>query len=541
MTSGPLLLMIDRGSATTAVALLARIADRWRILGARAMPATIETDVGIERLISTIGAADPELAAALGIGAGQRPRIDRVEVRSRPPGTLAVVTATGRMQSVLEPTVAMSGWRAAPATVQTHDPRAMTALLLQARVTAVLAAADARAGADERGVLGDLGALIGGVAARRPEIQIVLSGAMVDQEPRIRTWAGDGAQIVLAPAVDAGTPAGESLRALLAALGSGPADARTSLARGVERLAAALDRRVELLAIGAAGGLRAVAAPPTAGLPSRARAIPVAEAALVPPGIDDRTVDGIARWSTTVLDRHRLHDRLADLALHPWSDAAGDGARLRMAAGRAALARLIAATADLSSAPAPDLVVLAGGAWSVAPGPALSLAVADILRRPGAVQLAFDHARLLGPVGAIDDDDMARSILADVAGDVLLPLGSIVIPVGSRPGRVAGEVTVRAYEPDSTDPSEPTRVELAPGGIEFVDLPPGVVGRAEFTFRDRVVLGGRGRRFALEVAGGLGGMLVDLRGIPMRLPERHDLRRERLGSWQDALWPGGDL
>ena len=504
------------------------------------MPATIETDAIVERLLATVRAADPELAGTLGIGPDAGPRLERLEVSSRPPGTMAVLSATGRVQAGLEPIVAMSGWRAAPATIQTHDPRAMTGLLLESRVTAVVAAADGRAGADERGVLGDLGALLGGVAARRPEIPIVLSGAMVDQESRIREWTGDRAQIVLAPEADAGTPAGESLRALLAALGRGPADARASIGRGTERLAEALDRRIELLEVGASGGLRVMAAPPTAGLVSRARAIPVAAAALVPPGIDDETLDGIARWSTTILDRHRLHDRLAEIALRPWSDATGDGARLRMAAGRAALARLLAATPDLSSHPAPDLVVLAGGAWSVAPGPAISLAVADVVRRPGAIQLAFDHAGLLGPIGAIDDHDLARTIAAHLAGDLLMPLGAIVIPAGSRPGRVAGEVTVRTSEGGTTDDAEPAHVELVPGGIEFVDLPPGVVGTAEFTFRDPVLLGGRGRRFALEVAGGLAGMLIDLRDIPLRLPDRHDLRRERLAGWQDALWPEGD-
>jgi hypothetical protein len=35
-------------------------------------------------------------------------------------------------------------------------------------------------------------------------------------------------------------------------------------------------------------------------------------------------------------------------------------------------------------------------------------------------------------------------------------------------------------------------------------------------------------------------MLIDMRGIPLRLPDRHDLRRERLASWQDVLWSGGD-
>ncbi len=64
---------------------------------------------------------------------------------------------------------------------------------------------------------------------------------------------------------------------------------------------------------------------------------------------------------------------------------------------------------------------------------------------------------------------------------------------------------------------------------------------AEFKFRDTVRLGTRGRHFAVDVAGGLGGLLVDLRDVPLRLPDRADRRRDLLSAWQTALWAGGDL
>ena len=67
-----------------------------------------------------------------------------------------------------------------------------------------------------------------------------------------------------------------------------------------------------------------------------------------------------------------------------------------------------------------------------------------------------------------------------------------------------------------------------PGGLELVDLPPGERATAELRFRDTVRLGGRGRQFAVEVTGGLGGLLVDLRDVPLRLPERAERRRELL-------------
>jgi hypothetical protein len=216
----------------------------------------------------------------------------------------------------------------------------------------------------------------------------------------------------------------------------------------------------------------------------------------------------------------------------PWADAAGDGAIVRLAAARAALGRLLEATASFGAgAAAPDLLVAGGGAWAVAPGPVITLALADVLRRSGATQYAYDHARLLGPLGSIADPDERRTVMADLADDLLVPLGSVVTPAGLRAGRTAGRLSVHAG-------SGITELDLVPGGLELVDLPPGQTAVAEFRFRDTVQLGGRGRHFAVDVAGGLGGLLVDLRDVPMRLPDRQERRRELLEAWQASLWTG---
>ena len=50
----------------------------------------------------------------------------------------------------------------------------------------------------------------------------------------------------------------------------------------------------------------------------------------------------------------------------------------------------------------------------------------------------------------------------------------------------------------------------------------------------------RGRRFAIRATGGLAGLVVDLRDIPLRLPERVDERRDLLARWEAALWPERD-
>jgi hypothetical protein len=82
--------------------------------------------------------------------------------------------------------------------------------------------------------------------------------------------------------------------------------------------------------------------------------------------------------------------------------------------------------------------------------------------------------------------------------------------------------------------------ELAGDEVHFMDLPPGAVARARFEFHDAVRLGRRTRSAEVEVTGGLAGLLVDLRAVPLRLPERRDRRRTMLAAWSELSWPGDD-
>jgi hypothetical protein len=73
-----------------------------------------------------------------------------------------------------------------------------------------------------------------------------------------------------------------------------------------------------------------------------------------------------------------------------------------------------------------------------------------------------------------------------------------------------------------------------------VDLPPGVAARIELETREGTLLGGRDRRVELEVTGGLGGLLVDTREVPLRLPERAERRRVLLEAWERPVWGSAD-
>jgi hypothetical protein len=539
VTSDPrAFLALDLGTATSSAALIGRLAHRWRLIGSLAMPSSSSAEGLVIELVRRVGAADPALAAAIGLtgddgtvdAARLAAELPRLVARSAPARTILVGAASTR---ALEPLVAAArrtGWRTLEASLEETDALQLTERLLDPAVDVLLIGAGDPPGADERRLLGELAAIVAGAVARRPDITVVLAGAMSEHLQRIESSSGERTgELLLAPAAAAGDPPGSALRELLDEIRGGPDDPRRAAGRAVGALADVLDRRVELVEIGFDGGLRATASPGIGGNDAVPTVSIVADACLVPPESTDAIVDRVLAWSTMPHDRHRLRDRLRELRLWPWSGIGGDGARLRLAAARAALTILVDATPEQSALPAPDLVVVAGGAFAIAPGPAVALAVADVLRRPGAIALAQDHARLLGTIGVIPDAIERRQALIDLVDDLLTPLGSIVIPGGIRAGSSAGRLTVHA----GTGSSD---TNLMPGGLEVVDLPPGEVATAEFHFRDAVRLGTRGRSFAIDVSGGLGGLLVDLRDVPLRLPERLDRRRELLEAWQESLW-----
>jgi hypothetical protein len=522
---------LDLGGATTSAALVARVAGHWRLLGAMSYPASAPLEAVLERLAARCADADPALAAAYGVADGAANDWARLTARSAVPSAMAVVAVSERSLVPLARVAGQCGWRIRSGSAEHLDPLAMTRLLLDPEVSVALVGAGEPPGADERVGLADLGALVAAVAGRRPELHVVLAGAMAEQLPRFEATDGRQGDVLLASAATSGTPPGSGLHELLDRLQRPVDDARRSMTRAVATLAEVLGRRVEAIDIGLDGGLRVVAEPGIAGEPTQVRSASVADAALAPPDPDDAIVDGVLGWSTAAMDRHRMRDRMRELRLAPWGDAAGEGAPFRLAAARAALARLVAATPELDVHPVPDLLVVAGGAFAIAPGPAIALAVVDVVRRPGVTQMTFDHARLLAALGAIADPAERRTIVADLADDLLVPLGTVVIPQGLRGGRSGGRLVVHGT-------SGTSEVDLTAGGLELVDLPPGESAVAEFQFRDPVRLGARGRHFAVDVAGGLGGLIVDLRDIPLRLPDRIERRRELLAAWQGALWAG---
>jgi hypothetical protein len=178
------------------------------------------------------------------------------------------------------------------------------------------------------------------------------------------------------------------------------------------------------------------------------------------------------------------------------------------------------------------MLVASGGVFAVGPPPVVALALIDAVRRPGAVALALDHARALAPLGSLEDEAYRRRLLADLADDLLLPLGGAILAGGLRPGRKA-HLRVESEGAAS-------ETALTPGTVQVVDLPPGLLGSVEISAPDDLWVGVRAKRVRFEMAGGLGGLLVDTRGIPLRLPQHPERRREALDAWQRPLWTAVD-
>ena len=522
----------DSGGATIAMALVGRVGGRWRLIGSVVLPVGADPGAVAALLVERAMDADPALSARLGLDRTPPDELPRVEVASHPARRLAIVAGSERALAPLVAAASRSGWRTSAASAETTDPLEMSTLLLDHAVDGILVGAGSPPAADERRALGELGALVAASARRRPELPVVLAGGMGAELHAFGDMADRLGRVLVGPAAHGG-PDGGDLRELLTDLALPADDSRRALGVATLTLADLLDRRIDVVELGFDGGTRVGAwSAATSGVAGVDLAI-VPTAGLAPADPDDQDVDRLATWSTNTTDRHRLRDRMRELRIAPWADASGDGGSLRMAAARAALGRLAEWTPEWADRPAADLVVATGGAWAVAPAPAVALALIDVLRRPGAGQFALDHARILSPLGSIPDPDERRAMVLDLIDDLLAPLGTFVTPAGVRPGRSAGSVVVHAA-------TGSTRLDLMPGGLALVDLPPGTAAVAEFRFRDRVRLGTRGRHFAIDVTGGLGGLVVDLRDVPLRLPDRADLRGELLEAWQTSLMTGRD-
>jgi hypothetical protein len=531
----PSFFTLDHGTVSTAAALIAPVAGRFRVLAASTVPAGIDDDALLEDLAWRVARTDASLAGALDAWSSW----SRLDVRSARPPNACLVAASLETGTLLERAFTAAGWSVS---ARFYGPEpdliALAGACLGEGLDAVVMGGREDVETEERDQARLLWPRTGSLARLRDDVAVIACGPFIERPEGI---PDDRLFSLPAPDPQAGSPASPLTQAaaqvgghLAGGLAPGVTDSRAALRRTIGSLAVLLGKRVDGIEIGAASASRTLATPD-----GEVRHAVLAGAALLPRAIvdDDEAAEAVLRWSAVAGDPATRIDRLRDLVLHPWSGFERDGLHLRMAALRASLERVqqgwaAVAGEALAEDPAADVLVLAGGGFGPLPATASALAVADAIRRPGAVTILHDHAGVLAPLGALPVEVDRRRLLADLMDDCLLPIGSAVLTGATGGGKDPGRVLISTPLFEDELPLEP--------GLRLVDLPPGIVARLEIDPGQGSVLGVSGRRLGLEVSGGLGGLLLDTRPLDLELPPSGEQRRAILESWEEPAWVGTD-
>ncbi|MEX1296953.1 MAG: hypothetical protein AB1Z67_12375 [Candidatus Limnocylindrales bacterium] len=533
----PAFFTLDRGTVSTTAALIAPVDGRYRMAAAASAPVGIDPESVLEDLAWRVARTDASVAGSM---EGWRDW-SRLEVFTGPPPRGVLVAASEAAGEMLERAFDGAGW-----TIEGRffgpapDIVALGEACLDPDLHAVVMGGRDAAEENELGAAQQLWPRVASLARFRDDLAVVASGPFVDRPEGIP----DGRLFSL-PAPERVSSRSESqLRSaalqvgrFLADRGATPGiDARSALRASVHSLATVLEASVDGIEIGVASGSRTLAAPGIEqghGVYATAGSFP--RALLT----DADAGDAVLRWSTLGGgDPAAWLDGVRNLVLRPWAAAGSNGARLRLAALRAALERLEAAWADAGDADrgGAGVVALSGGAFAGLPPAAVALALVDGVRRAGAVSLLHDHAGVLAPLGALPVEADRQRLLGDLMGDCLLPLGSAIV-TGTIPERKKGKAPARMSIASVLGDQ---RLQLDPGELQLVDLPPGISASIGIDPGEGTILGSEGAPISMEVNGGLGGLFVDTRPIPLDLPDGGEARRSRLETWEAPVWAGSE-
>jgi len=179
-----------------------------------------------------------------------------------------------------------------------------------------------------------------------------------------------------------------------------------------------------------------------------------------------------------------------------------------------------------------DLLIGAGRTIAAAPRPAQAAQLlVDGVRPLGVTQLALDAAGALAPLGALDDGEIAEG-MGSLRDDLLVPLGTSVVCRGGRAGQIVMRILIRRPGWPEIGP-----IELRSGQVQIVPLPRGHEAELQIELLNGAMLGTAGHpaKVLASATGGVVGLVLDARGIPLVLPRRTDDRRAVLASWRDAF------
>jgi hypothetical protein len=531
----PAFFTLDRGTVSTTAALIAPVAGRYRMVATAAAPVGIDPESVLEDLAWRVARTDASVAGSM-----EDWRVwSRLEVVTGPAPEAVLVAASVETGELLERAFVGAGWMIR-ARFFGPDPDivALGEACLDQRSDAVVMGGREGVEESESDAAGRLWPRAATLARFRDDLAVVACGPFIDRPEGIP----DGRLFSL-PAPERVAAISESdLRVAALQVGRHLADrgstrgldARTALRASIGSLAAVLGTTVDGIEIGMASGSRTLAGPDGEqghGVFAGAGGLP---RALLE---DEEAGEAVLRWCTLGGgDPAGRLDRLRDMALDPWASSGMDDSHLRLAALRGAIERMETKwhgeEPGAGGSPAAGVVVLSGGAFSGLPPAAVALAVIDGVRRGGAVSLLHDHAGVLAPLGALPLEADRQRLLSDLTVDGLLPLASAIV-TGTIPERKKDRTPARM---SIVSVLGDQGLRLEPGELQLVDLPPGVSARIGIDPGQGSILGSEGEPIAMELSGGLGGLFVDTRPIPLDLPAGGEARRSVLEAWEAPAW-----
>jgi len=525
-------LLVDVGSAWTKASVVARSRGRWRVAASAAQPTAWGDDELVAALAARLAAAaDPRITGRLRELIAAAPRIACHTPRRAGRIGLAAVShplSGGAARRAAE----SAGWVIA-ASVSADDGRSLAdrlSVLQSAEVDAwLLTGGFDGARADQALEMAGLVAAARGTGSR----PVIWAGsdALADE---VAAMFGPGIVQVVPnprPAPDREEPL--PLRHLLEGLlqrvvepGEVRRLAPIAFRRAVAELARASARRILAVDLGARY-TSWVTAEDRGGVESRVFASGGLTAdELVAPGAASR----LARGLPLAIDELAVADAMQNLRARPASlPQTDEELAIVQAAARQLLTQHAAEEAPVGDI---DLLIGAGRVFAGAPRPALAAQILlDGVRPLGITAMAIDAAGVLPPLGALDDVEIAEGMGA-LRDDALTPIGTAVVCHGGRSGQVAMRITVTRSGWPGLGP-----LEIRAGQLMVLPLGRGQEADLEIELEPGVTLGGprHARRMQATVRGGVVGLLLDARDVPLVLPRRSDDRRAMLAAWREVL------
>jgi hypothetical protein len=524
-------LLVDVGSAWTKASVVARSRGRWRIAAHAAQPSSWDAAELTRSLVAHLaGGADRRLLDGLTEIVGEAPRIECHTPRR--PGRLAVAAISRDVSgAALHRAAQSAGWVVAEAATM-DDGRSLAdrlATLQSVSVDAWLLAGGFNTARAEQAL--EVAALVSAArAGARTPVIWAGSDALVEE---VAALFEPGAVTAVAnprPSAEAEEPQAlrEYLEALLQELidtGDSIHLAPVSYRRAVAELARASGVRIIGVDVGAQ-----YATWVTAEADGTAESRIFATGGLGSPRLVGSGAPGrLARSMPYAIDELAVADVLQNLRARPATIPQTED---ELAVTHGAVRILLAQMAMDHGTPSADLIIGSGRVLSAAPTAAQAAQLlVDGVRPIGVAQLAIDPAGALGPLGSLDDLEIGEGI-ASLRDDLIVPLGAAVICRGTRPGQLAMRVTVHRTGWPSLGP-----IELRSGAVHVVPLDRGQAAELEIELEPGVSLGTtrRSRRVRTDVRGGVVGLILDARDVPLQLPRRVDDRRAVLASWREAF------